>query len=52
MATFAIRDQEALIDAYTPRHGEPDAEALKVIERARDNISDFRRLLKSSLAAR
>jgi len=44
MAQYAIRDQEALIEAYTPMLGEPDAEANKVIEQCRSIIRDFRKL--------
>ncbi len=51
MASFAIRDQEALIDAYTPPYGEPEGEAVKVIAEARDNIADFRRLKQLARAS-
>ena len=48
MASYAIRDQEALIDAYTPRFGEPDDAARQVIAGARDAIADFKRLAKTA----
>lgn len=48
MATYAIRDQQALIDAYTPRHGEPDDTAKQVIAGAQDAIADFRRLAQTA----
>lgn len=44
MAVYAIRDQMALIDAYTPAYGKPDEAAMKVIADARAAIADFRRL--------
>jgi len=44
MAYYAIRDQEALIDAHTPQFGEPDEMAKEVIQDCKDNIEDFRRL--------
>lgn len=44
MAEYAIRDQEALIDAYTPTHGELDDEAKKVVQQSRSIIRDFRKL--------
>lgn len=47
MANYAIRDQEALKDAYTPSFGSLDEEALKVIADCDANIRDFRRILKS-----
>jgi hypothetical protein len=47
MATYAIRDQEALKDAYKPSFGEPDAEALEVIAKCDANIRDFRRIYRS-----
>lgn len=50
MASYAIRDQQALIDAYTPRHGEPGDTAKKVIAGAQDAIADFRRLAKTAKA--
>lgn len=46
MASYAIRDQQALIDAYTPRCGEPDDTARQVIAGAKDAIADFKRLAK------
>lgn len=43
MAEFAIRDQRALIKAYTPSGGsEPDAQAAKVILECKSLIRDFR----------
>jgi acyl-CoA reductase-like NAD-dependent aldehyde dehydrogenase len=47
MASYAIRDQEALIHAYTPAFGEPQADAKLVIQQCRDVIADFRRLAQS-----
>ncbi|MCZ8254524.1 MAG: hypothetical protein O9327_02430 [Polaromonas sp.] len=47
MANYAIRDQEALIDAHTPSFGEPCAEFQQVIQQCRDAIADFRRLVSS-----
>lgn len=43
MAEYAIRDQEDLIEAYTPMFGQPDAEAVKVIEECRSLIRDFKK---------
>ena len=43
MARFAIRDQKALIDAYTPNYGEPDDEAKEVIRGCEANIRDFKK---------
>lgn len=48
MATCAIRDQLALIEAYTPAHGEPDDSARAVIADAKAAIADFRRLAATS----
>lgn len=48
MASYAIRDQQALIDAYRPCSGEPDETARQVIAQAQDAIADFRRLAKSA----
>jgi phage gp36-like protein len=48
MARYAISDQEALIDAYTPAYGQPDETAAEVIANARDNIADFRRMAQLS----
>lgn len=47
MANYAIRDQMALIHAYTPEFGFPDEEAKKVILGAKDSIYDFDRVLRS-----
>ncbi len=46
MATCAIRDQEALIDANTPAFGDPDDEELEIIHRATDCIVDFEKIRK------
>jgi len=51
MATYAIRDQEALIDAYRPSFGEPDETAKQVIAQARDHIADFKRLVETTKAS-
>jgi acyl-CoA reductase-like NAD-dependent aldehyde dehydrogenase len=48
MASYAIRDQEALIDVYTPRLGKPDDAARLVIAGARDAIADFKSLAKTA----
>lgn len=47
MAYFATRDQEAIIDAYTPRFGDPDETAAEAIQSAKDNIKDYRKFLKT-----
>lgn len=47
MASYAIRDQQALIDAHTPSFGEPDEYTKSVIEGCKAEIRDFRRILKS-----
>lgn len=47
MARLAIRDQEALIDAYTPRFGSPDDVAVDAISGAKANIEDFKKFLKT-----
>lgn len=39
--TFAIRDQHALIDAYTPAIGKPDRHAQAVIDECKKNCEDF-----------
>lgn len=44
MAQYAIRDQLALIEAYTPMFGEPDDEAKKVIAECESFVRDFRRI--------
>jgi hypothetical protein len=44
MARYAIRDQEALLDALTPRFGEPDADTAEAIAYAKALIADFRKL--------
>lgn len=46
MVSCAIRDQRALIDAYTPIYGEPDKEAKAAIRDAQMWIADFERLAK------
>jgi len=46
MADFAIRDQEALIEAWTPQFGQLADVAAKEIEEARRNIADFQRIRK------
>jgi hypothetical protein len=48
MAAFAIRDQQALVEAYTPSFGEPDDDAKKVIEECRSHIRDFRKVLAAT----
>jgi hypothetical protein len=48
MAAFAIRDQQALVEAYTPSFGEPDEEAKKVIEECKAHIRDFRKILSDT----
>ncbi len=48
MAAFAIRDQKALIEAYTPSFGEPDDDAKKVIEECKSHIRDFRKILSDT----
>ncbi len=48
MAQYAIRDQESLIEAYTPMRGDPDDEAKKVIAECKSFIRDFRRLAARS----
>lgn len=50
MAEYAIRDQMALIEAYSPMIGEPDAEAQKVIDQCRSIIRDFRKLAAAARA--
>ena len=50
MAAYAIRDQEALIDALTPAYGDIDKDTAKAISDAEDSIKDFRRLAKSMSA--
>lgn len=47
MAEYAIRDQEALIDAMTPTFGKPDETDPTVIH-ARMCIADFRLIAKSA----
>lgn len=47
MAEYAIRDQNALIDALTPRHCDPDADTAEAIAHAKACVSDFRKLLTS-----
>ncbi len=48
MARFAIRDQEALIDAYTPQFGAPpDEVASDAISAAKSNIEDFKKFLNT-----
>lgn len=44
MAYHAVRDQDALIDANTPRYGKPDASQAAQIQACRDNIADYRRI--------
>lgn len=46
MAYYAIRDQQALIDALTPGYGEPDEETANAIQSCKDVISDFARIYK------
>lgn len=48
MAQYAIRDQEALIEAYTPMLGDPDDEAKKVIAECKSFVRDFRRIAARS----
>jgi hypothetical protein len=45
MSANAIRDQIALIEAYTPQFGEPDEFAAQVIQDCKDRISDYRKLV-------
>lgn len=47
MARLAIRDQEALIAAYTPRFGTPDEVAIDAISGAKANIEDFKKFIKT-----
>ena len=47
MAYYAIRDQQALIDAHTPSYGEPGEESQRVIDECKAEIRDFRRIIKS-----
>lgn len=49
MAEHAVRDQQALIDAHIPRHGQPDESARKVIAECRARIQDYRRIAASSI---
>lgn len=44
MARYAIRDQEALIDALTPEKGAPDPATEEAILLAKAYIHDFRKL--------
>ena len=44
MAEYAIRDQQALIDAHIPRYGQPSDTAKEVIAKCRDRIADYRRI--------
>jgi hypothetical protein len=46
MAECAIRDQEGLIDAYTPPYGKIPDEALEVIKDCSLLIADFKLLIK------
>ena len=46
MAQYAIRDQEALIEAYTTPYGEQPENALQVIKDCTDLIADFKLLIK------
>lgn len=48
MAEYAIRDQEAFIDAMTPAFGKPD-ETDPAIIHARMCIADFRKIAKSAV---
>lgn len=45
MCYHAIRDQEALIDAYSNSPNDP--EAVKVVADCRSNIADYSRIYKS-----
>lgn len=45
MARFAIRDQEAFVDALRPQFGVPDAETQQAIDVALGRIQDFKRIL-------
>lgn len=47
MAEYAIRDQEAFIDAMTPAFGKPD-ETDPAVVHARMCIADFRKIAKSA----
>jgi len=44
MARFAIRDQQALIEALTPSFESVDPETAKAIQSCKDNIEDFKRI--------
>jgi len=49
MADYAIRDQEALIDALTPSfRREPDEGTASAIKDAKNCIADFRRIRNGS----
>ena len=44
MAEHAIRDQEALIDAYTPTTKFDSADSQAVIDICKKNIADYKRI--------
>lgn len=49
MAEHAIRDQESLIDAYTPiTPFEIDDESREVIVKCKKNIDDYRRIMRTA----
>ena len=49
MAHHAVRDQQSLIEALSPRFGgKPDAETAEQIQHCRDNIADYRRLARQA----
>ena len=49
MAECAIRDRAGLIDAYTPRIGEPDEDAKQYIAECKANIRDFKKLAQHGI---
>lgn len=50
MAKCAIRDRQALIDAYRAERGTPDEKASQVICEAERLIKDFKRIARGGLA--
>lgn len=51
MANFAIRDQEALIDALTPPKWEAHLAPTDQIAECKANIEDFRRIAREARKA-
>lgn len=47
MAQYAIRDQRALMDAYTPSFGELDEAAQAVVDECKARIRDYQKILRS-----